>query len=161
MTTRQEDRRIVPDGATVRVPLTMMDSLQHVIVSGGTTVVDARGRPAGQRPGACYANHDPQSTDHALAVTADLMRSEARADAIAEMCDAWRPSRPSPTTGYGVVESHGMREGDRCMIAGRRGTRNAQLKCIPDKDWPASGDARDAAYREMITDLEGAWRGPK
>ena len=88
--------------------MTMMDSmtpLQRAIASDAemrrmrdaiaaddprTMVVDGLGNPAGQRPGACYLRTIPHTVDHAVQVTADVMRREARDDYIRELTDAWR-----------------------------------------------------------------------
>jgi hypothetical protein len=103
-----DERGVLRDGRRVRVPLMMMDSLQRAIhdqydhltitdvadaieTDNHVTVVDAFGGLALHQPGYRYLNAGHRSTDHAVQVTRDAMRSEARADYVRTTCDAWKP----------------------------------------------------------------------
>jgi hypothetical protein len=76
---------------------------------------------------------------------------QARAEGIREMCDAWK----TPPT----AEFRGQQPGDQCTINGASGHLNHRLECIPDRRQDAM-DARERTYREMVDDLQNAWRRP-
>jgi hypothetical protein len=90
---------LLKDGRAARVPLMLRDAdgLSEVQsardkAAHGVTVVDGFGGTARlHQPGPRYARPAPEhSVDHAVQVTRDHMRAEAYADAVQQMCDAWR-----------------------------------------------------------------------
>jgi hypothetical protein len=88
---------VIPDGGRLRVSMMMKDGMsevQRAVAEDAEArrfpVVDAFGRPAGQRPGACYLRTAPHTTDHAKQVMADHMRREARDQHVADLQDGWK-----------------------------------------------------------------------
>jgi hypothetical protein len=91
---------IVPDGATVRVPMPFMDSLsartsRAFMRDGGYSplVLDLMGNPAGNRPGYAipadaYEDYEPPEYDTEDA--SDDPREQARQDYIRRMSEAWK-----------------------------------------------------------------------
>ena len=95
---------------------------------------------------------------------------QARAEWIAEMCDAWK------TPAAGAVEFRGAQEGDQCTVreggVGEGGPGHlrmvgGRLVCVPDQRHDSlprtmtAADAqpiRDAAYRQYCDDLMNAWK---
>jgi hypothetical protein len=87
---------VIPDGGRLRVSMMMKDGMsevQRAVAEDAEArrfpVVDAFGRPAGQRPGACYLRTAPHTTDHAKQVMADHMRRE-RDQYAADLQDGWK-----------------------------------------------------------------------
>jgi len=129
-----DDHRILRDGEFLHVPMMMRDgSMGHlspvqraVVVDSAARglhtnfdgrnntrvrVVDGLGRPAGHRPGAVYLSADAGTTEHAVRVTADAMRHEARDQYEHELTDAWRGSERheievKPLTGDSRVDAY-------------------------------------------------------
>jgi hypothetical protein len=151
----REHQGILPDGSRLKVPMTVMDSVQRNI--GGTQlVVDAHGNSdlyALRRPGARYPT---QRT------TADVMRQVAYDEANEAAEEAWRtpPAKPLPA---GAYPANGAKVGDICTINGAPGhlrDRDGGLVCVPDDQHDALPvDDREAAYREIEQRDNNAWRG--
>jgi hypothetical protein len=150
------------DGKSTRVSVMMRDAamtpLQRAIAE------DTARRPSGVvfGDGSDLARHRPGPRRCADAAARDAVE-QARAEWIAEMCDAWR--KPIADVSG---EARGQRPGDQCTINGAPGHLNHRLECIPDKRQDAvpsmSVDAaqalRDAAYEESVRREENEWRGP-
>jgi hypothetical protein len=157
----REHHGTLPDGSKLKVPLTMMDSVQRNI--GGTPlVVDAHGNSdlyALRRPGARYPT---QRT------TADVMRVVAYDEARDADEAAW--SKPNgaypPSAGVGTA----------CTIDGKPGTLQPQgdwLVCRPTEAnsgrsdsashdaKPMTMDEREALYRQVEQRDNNAWRNNK
>ena len=90
---------VLRDGQTMHVPLQFRDSMTELqrsvaedAAARSSPVLDALGGTARlHQPGPRYARPAPEhSVDHAVQVTRDHMRTEAYADAVQQMCDAWR-----------------------------------------------------------------------
>lgn len=92
---------IIPDGATLHVPLYMLDGAdswrrdmhEHFGHADRTQLVDAFGDDSAfvlSRTGARYLRTPSRGADHARQVTLDHLRNEARAAWIDAMQDAWR-----------------------------------------------------------------------
>jgi len=170
---------IIPDGGRLRVSMMMKDSMspvQRAVAEDSEArrfpVVDAFGRPAGRRPGACYARPAPEdSPERAAQITREFMRQEAYQDSVKEMCDAWR----KPVKDLSG-ESRNAHPGDVCTVRGPEypfdqgapGHLDARLVCVPDKprrdSVPRTMDAadaqriRDEAYAEFVRSHE--WKAP-
>jgi hypothetical protein len=149
------DDPMLRDGQTLRVPMTMRDSMSEMQRSvadhkmarerfGLNDALDLH------RPGQRF------STDAAARARVE----EARAEGIREMCDAWK----NPP----VADQRGQRPGDQCTIDGQPGHLNHRLECLPDKRQdsapPRTMDAidaqkiKDAAWLQSVQELEQAWR---
>jgi hypothetical protein len=94
-----DDDDVLREGQTVRVPMRFRDSMTELqrsvaedAAARSSPVLDALGGTARlHQPGPRYARPAPEhSVDHAVQVTRDHMRTEAYADAVQQMCDAWR-----------------------------------------------------------------------
>jgi hypothetical protein len=102
-------KRILKDGERLRVPLQLMDAVQHDLAAHfgtcvphgedampqdlkTTAVLDGLGRLAGSRPGHCYLHSSPNTRDHAVQITAEMSCRNARDEMIQEMTDAWKQS---------------------------------------------------------------------
>jgi hypothetical protein len=120
---------VLKDGHTLRVPLWLCDSTDELQLSVAEDaearkplVVDGFGRPAGQRPGACYARPAAAGTaDAAVQTTARAMRTEALNDSVAESPGrvAWRRRRPRDRSD----QQHRGRRARRVAGPGRRFAR--------------------------------------
>ncbi len=87
-----DERGILKDGRTVRVPLHLRDSVQRGAVDEALVIVDGFGNGglALHRPGARYAACGSHSIDNAVQTTLRCMRAEAYAAYDQQICDAWR-----------------------------------------------------------------------
>jgi hypothetical protein len=94
-----DERGLLKDKRSVRVPMMMRDAdgltdLQRSMCDefAPARVVDAFGDAGAglHRPGSRYLVAGAETVDHAKQVTRDHMRAEAYADAVQQMCDAWR-----------------------------------------------------------------------
>jgi hypothetical protein len=106
MTKRYDDdddpNRILRDGEHLRVPMMMRDWAEPanagitITTHSPVTVVDDFGNSglALQQPGYRYLHAGHRTVDHALLVTREAMRAEARADYIRRTCDAWKGGDP-------------------------------------------------------------------
>jgi hypothetical protein len=160
---------IIPDGGTVRVRMTMMDSVQRAVaqekvkIDTGPMIVDAFGqsdRYSLSKPGARYLSTNPTSTDYAELATREQLLADAYADADAAASNAWRGDdmdHPLLTKTRGT--SSGQHENDRCTIDGRTGRLrmlNNELVCVVGKQDAQS--AVEDAYREYDQEQQNAWR---
>jgi hypothetical protein len=132
-------KRILKDGERLRVPLQLMDAVQHDVAATcvplgedampqdqkTTVVLDGLGRLAGSRPGHCYLHSGANTTDHAVQITAEMNCRNARDEMIQEMTDAWRQRA------------------------------NTSDREVPRKH--STGDAVRDAYLDQIDDLQNAW----
>jgi hypothetical protein len=141
---------ILPDGARMKVPLTMMDSAARK----RPLVTDAFGDSdhfAMSRPGFRYPT---QRT------VADVARALALDDAEEAAANAWRkpPVTPPPASAY---YADAAKVGDACTVNGQAGRlveRDGGLICEPDEQHDARMDDREAALREVQMRDEAAWR---
>ena len=108
-----DETGVVKDGHSIRVPLTMMDSLsplqravaQDSIANGRdklfervrtadrdspVTVVDALGRDGLHQPGFRFLHSGARNTERAVLLAQDRGREDARAQWIADTANAWR-----------------------------------------------------------------------
>ena len=143
---------VIPDGGRLRVSMMMKDGmseLQRAVAEDAEArrfpVVDAFGRPAGQRPGACYQRPAPDGTpERAAQIARDQMRQEAYAQSVLDLEDAWRKPLATPP-----IEP-------RANITGDRERRDD----VPPTMSLADAQAiRDAAYEQSVQELTGAWKG--
>jgi hypothetical protein len=139
------------DGDRLRVSLLMKDSMspiQRMVAEDAEArrfpVVDAFGRPAGQRPGACYMRPAPHGTpERAAQIARDHMRREAYADSVRALEDAWRKPLAAPP-----IEP-------RANITGGGERRDS----VPPTMSLADAQAiRDAAYEQSVRELTDAWK---
>jgi hypothetical protein len=167
MTTHMHDRHhdsdIVADGEVVHVPMYLRDSVIRERSASNAAIVHTGG---GYSPGHVY------STDGAMRDAG----ARARAEAIAEMRDAWRGTRHGNASTQNAPKgeyaaSSGYRIGDACTVNGAPGTlvesgSPGWLTCKPTAadarplDAAQSQRIRDEAYRRMCADLQDAWRPP-
>jgi hypothetical protein len=180
--------RVLKDGERMHFSMMAMDSGGEVLpardaastidASAPLRVIDGLGRPAGQRPGACYLRPAAEGTpERAAQIARDHVRREARRQWIDQMTDAWRQPPPTPPTepmanftSHGSREFPGAQPGDQCMIDGQPGHLNHRVECIPDErrqDSMPTGPVHDAvegqrvkdeAYRAMVDELVTAWQ---
>jgi hypothetical protein len=149
---REYDGGILPDGFSVKVPMTFMDSAQRAVAKRFTrTLHDGRGNAVGHRPGFIYG------TD------SDDARARAYADANREAENAWKtpPVTPPPASAF-VIDR--LRAGDSCTVGGRTGRlvqRDGGLVCELDEQHDARMDDRERALREVALRDENAWRNAK
>jgi hypothetical protein len=118
---------------------------------------------------------------HCTDAAANDARVKAYFDAVEEMQNAWRaPGLPrheprGNVTGYGAGAGENAPpagsyplsagEGSRCTINGQDGVLRRTgdgpwLECVPvdeDRDHSET-DARDAAWNQMVADMESAWK---
>ena len=169
----EDDDDVLRDGQRIVVPLNMRDSMspmQRAVAEDkaarGVTVVDGLGRTAGHRPGACYLRTVPHTVDHAVAVTQEHLRSEAYADSIRELCDAWKGN----TNDREVARVHDT--GDPVADAwldqkydlenswhhgsGKRSQDSAPAG--PVYDAVEGQRVKDEAYRAMVNEMTTAWQ---
>jgi hypothetical protein len=104
--TMPRPKRRSEDGERMHFSMMAMDSGGEVLpardaastidATGPLRVIDAFGRPAGQRPGACYLRPAAEGTpEHAALVMLDHQRREARDEYIQQLCDAWKSNGTS------------------------------------------------------------------
>ena len=92
------------DGDRLRVSLLMKDGMsptRRAVAEDAEArrfpVVDAFGRPAGQRPGACYLRAAPDGTsERAAQIAREYIRQEAYSDSVRALEDAWRKPLAAP-----------------------------------------------------------------
>jgi hypothetical protein len=66
-----------------------------------------------------------------------------------------------PTNAYAPVGTKGVAEGQQCFIGGQAGHLVKEANwyiCRPDAADAMTGDARDIAYNEMVSNLSDAWK---
>jgi hypothetical protein len=164
-----EDDRILQDGQTLRVPVTMMDSQQHAVVRHFNRVYDAGPVRITAADGSASGLHRPGfRVESGGGPGGQLLRDSDRAarETAYELYDeqitnAWQGNQP---TGAGRGKFVGAQEGDSCTLDGRRGHLEmvgGQLQCVPDRaaDTAAVTDERAAAHAEYTEYLRNAWRG--
>jgi hypothetical protein len=177
-----DDHPVLRDGETLRVPLHMRDhetlspQQREVMAGKAARRADDAARRFGLDDG--LALHRPGQR-FAVDAAARERVEQARAEGIRDMCDAWKT--PPPESNTGVGELRGAKEGDACTVReggvgeggpGHLRVVNGKLTCVPDQrsqdgaSVPRTMDAadaqkiKDAAWREMVDELEGAWRKP-
>jgi hypothetical protein len=142
---------VIPPGGKLRVSMMMKDGMsevQRTVAEDAEArrfpVVDAFGRPAGQRPGACYLRPAPDGTpERAAQIARDHMRQEAYADSVRALEDGWRTSPTTPP-----IEL-------RAKVTGGDERRD----CVPRTMSLADAQAiRDAAYEQSVQELTDAWK---
>jgi hypothetical protein len=128
------------DGVTIHVPKMMRDAA-------------VRDRDAGRR-GIIHTgdNHRPGSVFSADTNLRDAS-ARARAEAIAEMCDAWRPK--VTTDARRRRKDPDEDEDDDEIDDARLASRDAGRAVV---DAQAAQEVRDAAYREYCARLQDEWR---
>jgi hypothetical protein len=152
---------IIPDGGRLRVSMMMKDSMspvQRAVAEDAEArrfpVVDAFGRPAGRRPGACYLRPAADgSPERAAQIARDHMRQEAYEDSVRDLEDAWRqPSPTSPAEPRASVTGSGGARGQMRIPDERQ-------DCVPRTMSLADAQAiRDAAYEQSVRELTDAWK---
>ena len=165
-----DERGILRDGHTLRVPLMMCDSLQRSVALADANnapmhVVDGQGSTDGlNRPGSRHLIAGKRTTDWARIVTANIQRDQARDQMINDMQTAWQQDIAS--------EFRGAQPGDPCTVRkggyrgyaeGSPGHLDENLECIPDqrpRDAAAAQRIRDAAYEQSVRELTEAWKQP-
>jgi hypothetical protein len=171
-----------PPGYGLKVPVMLMDSMQREVATHyarPAQVVDAIGRPCGNRPGHAYMS---TSTMRDAAEAARATRKKVLADAWrtadAEQGGGWEPTRtpdlvpfrPTPDAdAAGNLSAAYQAEKVRVSNAWRSpaGRINPfEQARIFEKNWAASyapyenADAADAAHAEMTRRVCDAWRTP-
>jgi hypothetical protein len=165
------DGDIVPDGCSLRTSVFMLDGLddtQREIArsfSRPAQIVDAIGRPCGNRPGHAFITSSGILEDAASAA------SDAREAYRKRMCDAWqaKPAEPDePDEPDDESEIDDARELRKAQIssAWRAPSINpAETKArVFRAGWESSyrpymeADAADAAHAEMTRRVCDAWR---
>jgi len=174
-----DDDELLRDGERLTVPLMMMDSMQRdlarheiaarYVAQAATTpqrrlVADAfgdsdhfaLGRP-GPRYGAGVAYDEREAAYRDVALRdANAWRSQPPVLPV-------RDAAPPPDGAYPLTAG----EGTACTINGRPSTLQRQgdwLQCVADDDdnaFTSTGDAREAAYRDVALRDENAWKGDK
>jgi hypothetical protein len=149
---REYDGGILPDGFSVKVPMTFMDSAQRAVAKRFKRLHDARGNAVGHRPGFIYGDSDNDA------------KAQALADANREAENAWRtpPITPPPASAY---YADAVKVGDTCTVGGRTGRlvqRDGGLVCELDEQHDSARlDDRERALREVQLRDESAWRNAK
>jgi hypothetical protein len=158
--------RTLKDGERMHFSMMAMDSGGEVLpardaaitidATAPLRVIDGLGRPAGQRPGACYLRPAAEGTpERAAQIARDHVRREARRQWIDQMTDAWRQPSPTPpaepranVTGSGGARGQ-MRIPDERQDAVPRG---------PVYDAVEGQRVKDEAYGAMVNELTTAWQ---
>jgi hypothetical protein len=155
-----DERGVLRDGHSTRLPLMMRDSLQDDIArstAGRSRLEDSAGRRPGNRPGFVF----------------DSSGSNAETRKAYAEHDAWLRDAHlnQPPTGDSL-SFVGQRAGDVCTVrsgGGKYGPEGApghlknidgELVCVADQQQDAlTGDARSIALAEHEQWLTNAWRG--
>jgi hypothetical protein len=143
--------RVIRDGETLYVPMFAMDALQRAIAtdpdmnpptgagdahdSGGCFVVDAAGSTQLHRPGARFLRTPATGADHARLVTLRAVADDARAAWLNDMQTAWRVADAEPEFNDEAT--------DGVVYDAVEGQQR-----------------KDAAWGDMIDELQNAWRTP-
>jgi hypothetical protein len=125
---------VLRDGVTIRVGMMMRDE-----------------RSAGRSHGLVHTGNDGHSPGHVYSTdgaTRDASE-RARAEAIAEMCDAWRPTPRGVT-----ADARRQNPGDDEIYDARLASPGGAVL-----DAQAAQAIRDTAYREYCARLQDEWRG--
>jgi hypothetical protein len=145
-----DERGILKDGRSYRVPLRMMDSMQRDVARHAARITDAMGESGAalRRPGYRLSDAFPR----------DWSVYDAYDEEISRM---WENK---PPTGAGSSAPRGAQPGNSCTLDGRAGRLrliNGELQCVPDGPGRGSDHAmtdREAADAEYRTRIENAWR---
>jgi len=90
------DNDIVPDGFGVHCPAFLMDGIQREIATSRVRIIDAAGRPSGNRPGFCFATDANDDNERAARIAYDASVKAAE--------QAWRsPPNHNTTAAPAVV----------------------------------------------------------
>ena len=154
------------DGDRLRVPLHMRDGVSSMQRS---VMADKAARRFGLADGSSLHRNGPR---YCIDEAARARVEQARAEWIAEMCDAWR------TPAVDAGEFRGAREGDQCTVRegghdegspGHLRMVNGRLTCAPDRrrqdavprtmTMDEAQRIKDEAWLESVKDLESAWKG--
>ena len=87
------DNDIVPDGFGVHCPAFLMDGIQREIATSRARIIDAAGRPAGNRPGFCFATDANDDNERAARIAYDQM--------VARNQSNWR----GPNTAHAISDA--------------------------------------------------------
>lgn len=163
---RDDDDDIVPDGGRVRVPLTMMDSVQRAVTVAGAPVRDGQGGTAGlHRPGVRLAVGDARARKTVVRDPRGRLL-ETREEEEFEADDAAMDARDAAYAAYDrrIAREYlnpgfdpsitGQRAGDLCTINGTPGHLrmvNGALQCVPDR----SADAAPVEGDDGCPECEG------
>ena len=168
---RDDDDDIVPDGGRVRVPLTMMDSVQRAVTVAGAPVRDGQGGTAGlHRPGVRLAVGDARARKTVVRDPRGRLL-ETREEEEFEADDAAMDARDAAYAAYDrrIAREYlnpgfdpsitGQRAGDLCTINGTPGHLrmvNGALQCVPDR----SADAAPVEGDDGCPECEGTGFDP-
>jgi hypothetical protein len=126
---------IIPDGATLRVPMTFMDraalaALHKAYPEGGAPLHDGLGHPAGFKPGYAYGGNVPFA-HHQRA-------SDARQAYVDGLRDAWKqpPAKVTPAL-----------------------PSNSKFPA-PGPSKSSDGDDGHRAWQTYVNNLSNAWKHP-
>jgi hypothetical protein len=148
---RVVEEDVIPDGGRLRVSMMMKDGMsevQRAVAEDAEArrfpIVDAFGRPAGQRPGACYQRPAPDGTpERAAQIAREYMRQEAYSDSVRALQDAWRKPLAAPP-----IEP-------RADITGDEERRDDVPRTM---SLAAAQAIRDVAYEQSVRELADAWK---
>jgi hypothetical protein len=154
-----DDRGLLRDGKTYRVPLILRDADTLSPVQREVLADVAMRDAALHRPGPRFC------TDAA----ANDAKAQAYAESVEELTTAWQRKPVDSESGFGSGEFRGQQPGDVCTINGQPGHLNHRLECVPDRQHDSVPRMMDAATAQAIRDEawlasveadENAWRGP-
>jgi hypothetical protein len=171
MTAHDDDDKVLQDGGRRTVPMMLKDSTGRD--TGDVVQIEPWQRDTiwaarfGLNDAAdLYRNGSRYCTDEAARARVE----QARAEGIADMCNAWK--NPPP-----VADVRGQQPGDVCTVRGPEypndfgspGHLDARLVCVPDNprrqdSRPHTMDAataqriRDEAWLASVKELESAWQ---
>jgi hypothetical protein len=134
-----DDRRVARDGEAVHCPIHLMDGRQREVAAFAIDMANM----ALHQPGFRTADG---VTSYSSSEARDAARS-ARDAWIADMSSAWRTDARRKKNGNGDPDEPDEDDLDREQDRRSRSAADAQ-------------QARDAAYRQMVDRLGGAWRTP-
>jgi hypothetical protein len=147
-----DERGILKDGRSYRVPLRMMDAMQRDVARHGARITDAMGEsgPALRRPGYRVSDAFPR----------DWSVYDAYDEEVSRM---WENK---PSTSNGSSGPRSAQPGDSCTLNGRAGRLRSiggSLVCVPDNGQFRGNDSvmsdRELAHLEYQTRVENSWRG--
>jgi hypothetical protein len=185
------DSDICPDGCGITTSMMLLDGTQQAVrahYSRPAQIVDAIGRPCGNRPGHAFMSTSTMrdAAEAARATRKKLLADAWRtADALNEHGGAWEPTRtpdlvpfrPTPDAdAAGNLSAAYLAEKQRVSNAWRPPAGPSSNPAEPkaqvfEKNWAASFapyeadaadgvDVRDAAFAALVARSESAWRTP-